>query len=181
MATMALDSRADEPARRKLVPVEATGPNAWADYLIRGDASGMNPEEIRKADAFVTECLDGHRPLASIDAGFVTRPDSWRVKQSSCDCQRYTSLVPSEKRPWEMRLQRRAAKWAEQDREAEREEQADRNRKRRGKFIFWLGVAPFLLFISFAMHESAWLNGYNEGWKASAAGKPFGELPDAPE
>lgn len=84
----------------------------------------------------------------------------------------------SELQPWEQRLAARNAKIAADNAEAERRELAAKNRARVLRLIFWLGLAPFLLFALIAMHESAWLGGYASGWRAGKAGEPFGTIPD---
>jgi hypothetical protein len=64
-----------------------TAPSAWASYLINGDASGIDNDDLAAADAML-ETLDLSWPVDCQDAGFIHRPDFG----FGGDCQTYTFL-----------------------------------------------------------------------------------------
>ena len=65
-----------------------TAPSCWASYLINGDASGIDNDDQREADAFV-ESVGAGSPVDCADAGFIHRPDFGKL---AGDCQTYTFL-----------------------------------------------------------------------------------------
>lgn len=79
-----------------LEPISATGLACWASYLINGDSSGIEPEDIAAADSFVRDCLEGVAPCTCEPCGFMWRPDSWHAMPLGGDCELYTSLVKRE-------------------------------------------------------------------------------------
>jgi hypothetical protein len=70
-----------------------TAPSSWASYLINGDASGIDDDDQREADAFV-ESVGAGSPVDCEDVGFIRRPDFGKL---AGDCQRYTFLRPAGK------------------------------------------------------------------------------------
>jgi hypothetical protein len=85
---------------RRLEPVSAHAPSAWASYLINGDGSGLEADETDKAEAFA-DWLCG-RPwslgmIASCEpAGFMRNHDATRFGALAADCERYTALIPTD-------------------------------------------------------------------------------------
>jgi hypothetical protein len=74
--------------------VQLTAPSVWASYLINGDASGIDAEEIAAADAWLTrEGLP--TPVDCEDAGFRWRHDAFEELPLGADCQLYSFLVAS--------------------------------------------------------------------------------------
>ena len=71
-----------------LKPEAYTAPSCWASYLINGDASGIDEDDQREADAFV-ESVGAGSPVDCTDAGFIRRPDFGKL---AGDCQTYTFL-----------------------------------------------------------------------------------------
>lgn len=71
-----------------LKPETYTAPSGWASYLINGDASGIDDNDQREADAFV-ESVGAGSPVDCTDAGFIHRPDFGKL---AGDCQAYTFL-----------------------------------------------------------------------------------------
>lgn len=59
--------------------------------MINGDASGIDDDDQREADAFV-ESVGAGSPVDCADAGFIRRPD---FGARAGDCQRYTFLRPA--------------------------------------------------------------------------------------
>ncbi len=79
----------------RLETVEGTAPSHWAGYLVNGDASGMELDDIRQADAFVRWL--GAMPVSCEDAGFMWSHDAMRVCGTlAADCQTYTALIQVE-------------------------------------------------------------------------------------
>ncbi len=79
----------------KLEPIEGTAPSHWAPYLINGDSSGMEQDDIRQADAFVQWL--GATPVSCEDAGFLRRHDAYFVCGTlAADCQTYVALIEVE-------------------------------------------------------------------------------------
>lgn len=76
----------------KLVPFEAVAPSHWASYLINGDASGIEPEDVRQADAWIAREGLG-LPVSCEDAGFHWRHDAYAECPLGADCQTYVFLV----------------------------------------------------------------------------------------
>lgn len=71
--------------------VTYTAPSSWASYFINGDASGLEDDEQKAADAFLA-WVDQGSPVDCEDAGFIHRPDSFHVYPFAGDCQTYTFL-----------------------------------------------------------------------------------------
>lgn len=75
--------------------VTATAPSAWAGYLINGDASGIDANDIAAAQKFVDWAGAGF-PVSCEDAGFRWHFDAdIFTDYAGADCQTYTFLVPS--------------------------------------------------------------------------------------
>jgi len=74
-----------------LEPISATAPSAWAPYLMNGDSSGLEPDEIAAAESFVRYL--GAWPCECEDAGFCWQHDASRFLPLGADCQIYTALV----------------------------------------------------------------------------------------
>jgi hypothetical protein len=72
--------------------VTATAPSAWASYLINGDSSGIDAEDVAAADRFVAEIL-GAWPVDCEDAGFRWNHDASGIMPLGADCQLYSALI----------------------------------------------------------------------------------------
>jgi len=72
----------------------ATAPRAWASYLINGDASGIDDDDRKAADAWIAEFCDGLQPVDCEEAGFIWRHDAHYWLPLGADCERYTFLRP---------------------------------------------------------------------------------------
>jgi len=73
--------------------VELTAPSYWASYLINGDASGMDDDEIKACDAWIAREGLGS-PCDCTDAGFMTWHDARHEMPLAADCQVYTFMHP---------------------------------------------------------------------------------------
>jgi len=71
--------------------VTATAPSAWASYLINGDSSGIDADDISAADSFADWL--GARPCDCEDAGFLRYHSAAQFMPLGADCQLYTALV----------------------------------------------------------------------------------------
>jgi len=71
--------------------VTGTAPSYWAAYFINGDPEGLEPDEIKAADAFA-QWLGG-TPVCCEDAGFMAYHDARQFSPLAADCQTYTALV----------------------------------------------------------------------------------------
>lgn len=80
----------------KLEPYTCTAPSHWASYLINGDATGLEPDDIEACDAWLKFDAMGS-PVSCEDAGFMRWHDANRFALA-CDCQTYTFLVLVERR-----------------------------------------------------------------------------------
>jgi len=71
--------------------IHSTALSHWASYLINGDASGMELEDIEPCVALLkwVGCGD---PVDCEDAGFMWRHDASRFGALAGDCQTYTFL-----------------------------------------------------------------------------------------
>jgi hypothetical protein len=63
-------------------------PSHWAPYLINGDASGLEDEDIAECDAWVAT-LGAVHFVSCEDYGFTRYHDA-REFAMACDCQDYT-------------------------------------------------------------------------------------------
>ena len=70
----------------------ATAPAYWASYLINGDASGLEGDEIAACDAWI-ERLGWGAPVSCEPGGFIAWHDA-RQEALPADCETYTFLVP---------------------------------------------------------------------------------------
>jgi hypothetical protein len=70
----------------------ATAPSAWASYLINGDASGIDEDDVKQADAWIEREGLG-MPVSCEDAGFTWRHDAYEECPLGSDCQEYFFLV----------------------------------------------------------------------------------------
>lgn len=64
-----------------------TAPSHWASYLINGDASGLDSDDIADADAFQAQY---GTPIDCADAGFIHAHDAYHICPFGSDCQTYT-------------------------------------------------------------------------------------------
>ena len=80
---------------------------------------------------------------------------------------------------WKRYFDAKNERYALADREAELEEAKAKQRARTGRILFWFGLSPFILFAALTWHSATWLDGYEDGWRAGAAGEPLGETQDA--
>lgn len=76
--------------------ITATGPNAWAPYLVNGDASGLEGDEIAAADEFVT-FIGAGAPVDCTERGFMAYSNArdWGMIHCAADCCEYTFLKHS--------------------------------------------------------------------------------------
>lgn len=72
--------------------ITLTAPSYWASYLINGDSSGMEDQEIAACDAWIAG-LDCGAPVDCEDAGFIKYHDAHHVMPLAADCQRYTFFL----------------------------------------------------------------------------------------
>jgi hypothetical protein len=66
-----------------------TAPSAWASYLINGDESGIDDDEMNAADAWL-DSIDLGSPVDASDAGFIRHHDAYEFMPLGSDCQLYT-------------------------------------------------------------------------------------------
>lgn len=69
-----------------------TAPSHWASYLINGDASGIEPEDVAACDAWIAREGVG-LPVSCDDAGFRWRHDAYAECPLGSDCQDYIFLI----------------------------------------------------------------------------------------
>ena len=69
-----------------------TAPSAWASYLINGDASSLDEQDIVDCDHWMALEKLGI-PVSCEDAGFMKYHDAFHVIKVSADCQEYTFLI----------------------------------------------------------------------------------------
>ena len=67
-------------------------PSHWASYLVNGDASGLERNEVRCADAWLASRGVAH-VLDCEDYGFTSRHDAQRYCPGGADCQSYTVAI----------------------------------------------------------------------------------------
>lgn len=70
-----------------------TAPSHWASYLINGDATGLEDDDIARCDEWV-DCLGLGAPVDVVDVGFMHWPDA-RISGDinyACDAAAYTFL-----------------------------------------------------------------------------------------
>lgn len=70
----------------------ATAPDAWASYLMNGDASGIDDTDKAQADAWIEREGLG-LPVSCDDAGFMWRHDAFTECPLGAECQEYLFLV----------------------------------------------------------------------------------------
>lgn len=73
-----------------------TAPSYWASYYINGDASGLEDDELKAADAFFDYLAKDVPNLSCTDAedaGFVRYHDACDFYPYAADCSTYTFLV----------------------------------------------------------------------------------------
>lgn len=75
----------------ELKTIKITAPSAWASYLINGDASGIEAEDVAAADAWIERQGVG-LPVSCEDAGFMWRHDASIEMPLGADCQEYVFL-----------------------------------------------------------------------------------------
>ena len=66
-------------------------PSCWASYLINGDASGIDAEDVAACDAWVAREGLG-LPVDCEDAGFCWRHDASNEMPLGADCQEYVFI-----------------------------------------------------------------------------------------
>jgi hypothetical protein len=71
--------------------VTGYAPSYWASYLVNGDASGLEPDEVAKADQFAAWL--GGSIVSCEDAGFMRRHDATQFGVLASDCQEYVALI----------------------------------------------------------------------------------------
>jgi hypothetical protein len=77
---------------RLLRPIEAVAPSAWASFLINGDASGLEPDEVAAALAWVKRQAMGF-PVSCEDAGYCKFHDALNEAPYAADCQSFVFLA----------------------------------------------------------------------------------------
>ena len=73
-----------------------TAPSYWASYYINADASGLEDDEIKAADAFFDYLAKDVPNLSCTDAedaGFIGWHDAFEFYPCGSDCSTYTFLV----------------------------------------------------------------------------------------
>lgn len=74
-----------------LKQITITAPSAWASYLINGDSSGLEDEDIKACDKWIErEGVGG--PCSCEDAGFIKWHDAYNEMPLAADCQEYLFL-----------------------------------------------------------------------------------------
>lgn len=68
--------------------IKLIAPDAWASYLINGDASSLEADDIAQADAWIDREGLG-LPLSCEDAGFHWHHDAQQECPLGCSCQEY--------------------------------------------------------------------------------------------
>jgi hypothetical protein len=77
---------------QRILTVEAKAPSAWACYLINGDSSGLDTDEIETIERWMS--LYGYGAcVGAEDYGFTAFHDA-RSFALPADCQVYTFLTP---------------------------------------------------------------------------------------
>jgi len=74
----------------------ATAPSYWASYYINDDASGLEDDEIKAADAFFDYLAKNVPNLSCVDAAsddFIDYHDAFDFYPYGSDCSTYTFLV----------------------------------------------------------------------------------------
>lgn len=66
-----------------------TAPSCWASYLINGDASGLDDEDIAKCDAWL-ESLPSQWCVSCEELGFCHFHDAREFAPCAADCAIYT-------------------------------------------------------------------------------------------
>ena len=81
----------------KLETIFGNAPSYWASYLVNGDSSGLEQEEIEQADKFaewlggnIVDCTGEHD---DDHPGFMRYHDAQQFGTLAADCSRYTALV----------------------------------------------------------------------------------------
>lgn len=69
----------------------ATAPICWASYLINGDSSGLDDNEIEQADAWITR-MGGYVSDVG-EAEFASRHDAWAECPLAGDVAEYTIIA----------------------------------------------------------------------------------------
>ena len=72
--------------------IEKTAPSGWASYLINGDGSGLEDDEVMACDAWIEHEGLG-APVSCEDYGFVRMHGAYRDFPYAADCQLYTFLI----------------------------------------------------------------------------------------
>lgn len=67
-----------------------SAPSAWASYLINGDGSGLEPDELRAAQRFESSLPGSVASCESV--GFLTYHDARDVFPFAADCESYSVL-----------------------------------------------------------------------------------------
>jgi len=81
----------------KLAPIYGNAPSYWASYLVNGDSSGLEQEDIEQADKFaewlggnIVDCTGEHDDN---HPGFMRYHDAQQFGTLAADCAQYTALV----------------------------------------------------------------------------------------
>jgi len=82
---------AEQTSTSRMTTFTATAPSAWASFLINGDASGIEADELRAAQEFAD--WNGGTPVSCEDAGFIKYHDAYDFVGLAADCQTYTFLA----------------------------------------------------------------------------------------
>lgn len=70
-----------------------TAPSSWASYLINGDASGMEDDEIEACDEWIESESLGTPVDCSEESNFITYHDARAHYPYAADCSTYTFLT----------------------------------------------------------------------------------------
>lgn len=77
----------------KLIKADYVAPSQWASYLINGDDSGMESDDMERCTAWLKRLGHG-MPVTCEDEGFCRNHDAWPESPYASDCQNYTFLIP---------------------------------------------------------------------------------------
>ena len=84
----------------RIETITGTAPACWASYLVNGDASGIDEDDIKQADQFVTFMTEGYEdepgfldcygPTDVQECGFMRSTDGCDL---GCDAAEYTFVI----------------------------------------------------------------------------------------
>ena len=78
-------------SKKNLKIIQVIAPSVWASYLINGDASSLNQEDIEACDNFVAS-LPVKNCIDCTDCGFLNLHDAYEFMPLGGDCAEYTFM-----------------------------------------------------------------------------------------